>query len=183
MSFTSRLAVYASGRPLKEWFRNFFQYGIWAVAVEEEADLKIGILDAQGRVLDKAAGIAQRTKPLRESDDELERYIAAITAETLRETLELGRAMLNPMTVDEKAEALSRPLDASTASQPSLPPAAAQAALTAPSGPNGTTEAAGAASLNGNGSQPDGPQAGPLPQVKRGRGRPRKHPLPGETQG
>jgi hypothetical protein len=102
-------------RKLSDWFHQFFQAKAFHQGIE----------------------FARQTKPHRESDDELERELAAAFAATLRQTTQLGKAMLTPMTAEERAEVLSLPLSDSGGSLKSYPPAANPAALTAPE-TNGT---------------------------------------------
>src|SRR4051812_26461716 len=120
MNLVSRLTP----RPLKEWFRRFLHGGLQAVAAEEAAHIQLDVLDAQEQVLLKATELARRTRPLRESDDDLERQLAADFALTVRETSQMGRAMLGQVTYEERREVLSAPLpDSPGGSTPSLPAA------------------------------------------------------------
>jgi hypothetical protein len=142
MNLVSRLTP----RPLKEFFSSLLHGGLRAVAAEEVALIQGDVLDAQEKVLDKAVELARKTRPLRESGDDLERELAADFAATLRETSQLGRAMLGQATPEERREILSGPLPGlpggttpslPAASQPSPTPEP-KAALQPPSDGSGT---------------------------------------------
>jgi hypothetical protein len=106
---------------LKTFFRNFLHGGIRVVAAEEATLLQLEVLDAQEQLLERATELARKTRPLRESDDELERQLAADYAVALRETSQLGRAMLGQVSPEERREVLSAPLSGSASgSMPSL---------------------------------------------------------------
>ena len=116
---------------LKEFFRNFLHGGIRSVAIEEASFIQLDSLDAQERLLERATELARKTRPLRESDDELERQLAADYAVALRETSQLGRAMLGQISPEERREVLAAPLSGSASgSMPSLPAADPQPSKT-----------------------------------------------------
>ncbi len=117
MNLVSRLTP----RPLKEWFRRFLHGGVQAVAAEEAAHIQLGVLDAQEKVLQKGIELARKSKPYRESDDELERELAQEFGLALRETAQLGRVMLGQGSAEDRQEVLSGPLPDSPGSKPSLP--------------------------------------------------------------
>jgi hypothetical protein len=142
-------------RKLSDWFRSFFRGGLQAVAAEEAAEMQLGVLDTQAKVFQKVVELRRGAKHLVADGDEFDRELAAALDASLRETLELGKAMLTPMTPEERAEVLSRPLSDSGGFSKSLPPESSPAALTAPE--TNTTEAS-----------EETPE-----QPRRGRGRPK----------
>ncbi|MFO0888207.1 MAG: hypothetical protein U0790_03565 [Isosphaeraceae bacterium] len=142
-------------RKLSAWFRGFFHGGLQAVAAEEAAAIQADVLDAQARVFNKVVEIRRQARQSIEAGDEVDRELAAALDASLRQTLELGKAMLSPVTGEERAEVLSRPLPDSGGAPTSLPPASA-VALMAPE----------TSAPESNGTPPALP-------VRRGRGRPR----------
>jgi hypothetical protein len=118
MSLLTRLTP----SPLKNFFRNFLHGGVRVVAAEEAAHIQLDTLAAQEQVLEKAVELARKTRPLRESEDEFERQLAADYVLAVREVSQLGRVMLGQATPEERREVLSSPLsDSASGSTPSLP--------------------------------------------------------------
>ncbi len=106
--------------------------------------MQVGTLDSQSKVFQKAMEVNHQIKAYRESEDPSDRELAEEWSGLVRDTLRLGKAMLTPMTAEERAEVLSRPLstasDGSLTRSPPEDPAALKALENGTLGTNGTTQ-------------------------------------------